>query len=405
MSFSDGIEQEGSRRSPSVSLVRCESYQYELVEEAVRTAISMLGGMESFIKKGEKVLLKVNLLAGVSPEKAVTTHPSVTKAMAVLILEAGGIPVIGDSAPVLGSPEKGFRIAGFSEVAGELGIELLTLKSEKTFKFPQMRYGREFVLSGELDEVDHIMSVAKLKSHGLTSLTGVIKNLFGVVPGRNKATYHFTMQDTRIFSETLVDLFLLLNPILCVMDGVVGMEGKGPRSGNPREVGAILASRDGFALDAIAAALVKQEYARLPVLSEARQRGLLPERLDEIRVLGNTLSEMAIDGFQVPKSDARYGYNSRLPRWASRWAKNRLTARPVIRTELCTACEGCLKTCPIGAIDRCEDKIIIDEKSCIRCYCCDEACPQGAIKLEKGWLQRVIEGRGPQSRDEPSITV
>ena len=72
-----------------VALVRCTEYTDELVSEAVKRGVELLGGISQFVKSGEKIVLKPNVLIGSDPAKCVCTHPTVLKAAGRLIQEAG----------------------------------------------------------------------------------------------------------------------------------------------------------------------------------------------------------------------------------------------------------------------------------------------------------------------------
>ena len=87
-----------------VALVRCEDYDPARVYDAVAQGLSLLGGIEHYVQPGDRIMLKVNLLAATPPAKAVTTHPSVFEAMAKHALAAGARVSYGDS-PGFGRPE------------------------------------------------------------------------------------------------------------------------------------------------------------------------------------------------------------------------------------------------------------------------------------------------------------
>lgn len=64
-----------------VSVIKADNYNIEIVDKAVNDAVNLIGGWQNFIKKGDKVLIKPNMLTNVTPEKAVTTHPEVVRAV------------------------------------------------------------------------------------------------------------------------------------------------------------------------------------------------------------------------------------------------------------------------------------------------------------------------------------
>ena len=81
----------------TVIVKHCDNYDERLVDKKISQIFEELGGIGSFVKPGQKVLLKVNLLMDKPAEAMVTTHPLVVKAVAKLVRDAGANPVIGDS--------------------------------------------------------------------------------------------------------------------------------------------------------------------------------------------------------------------------------------------------------------------------------------------------------------------
>jgi Pyruvate/2-oxoacid:ferredoxin oxidoreductase delta subunit len=232
-------------------------------------------------------------------------------------------------------------------------------------------------------EADAIINLPKLKTHGMTTLTGAVKNLFGCIPGKRKVQWHFnTGVNHALFMRMLVELYAFLEPRLTIMDAVVGMEGNGPGSGDPREIGALLAGRDAVSVDVVSAMLVGVAPAKLPVLQAALEAGIGETKPARITVLGEPLESLAVRNFRLPP---RAHLEWRLPEWARSSLKNAFTSRPVIDSHSCIQCGICQGHCPQGAIKNRGTKLEIRYRDCIRCFCCQEFCPQGAITVGKGW--------------------
>src|SRR5208283_2199925 len=106
-----------------VAVIRCVSYDGQQVLESVKKGIDLLGGISSFVKPGEKIVLKPNILVGVEAEKCVTTHPAVFGAVGKLCQAAGAKVYYGDS-PSFGKAESNLRRAGLKQVGDELGFML-----------------------------------------------------------------------------------------------------------------------------------------------------------------------------------------------------------------------------------------------------------------------------------------
>ncbi|MHB8947273.1 MAG: DUF362 domain-containing protein, partial [Bacillota bacterium] len=211
-----------------MSVVRCSTYEQEAVDRAVAESVRLVGGMERYIKPGQRVYLKVNLLTRRRPEEAVTTHPAVVEAVVRMVQAAGGIVTIGDSP---GGPytERWVgpirRTAGLDEVAQRTGAAIDQEYVEMTRAFPEGKLVKGFVLTKAAAEADVIVAVPKLKTHGFMSFTGAVKVLFGCIPGLHKMEYHVRMPVVQDFADMLVDLALCVRPVLTVMDAVVGMDG------------------------------------------------------------------------------------------------------------------------------------------------------------------------------------
>jgi len=215
----------------SVSIVKCLNYDEEIVLNELRRSIDLIGGIQTFVAKGNRVLLKPNLLYGRSPEKAVTTHPAIVKGMIQIVREAGGVPFIGDS-PSVGSTIKAAEKAGIKTVAEEMKCPLVEFDKPV---FPTKGRGKIFKQL-EIDqtvlEADVIINLPKWKTHTQMLLTLGVKNLFGCIPGPRKAVWHLKAgEDRKTFAQILVDVYQVIRPSLTVLDGVVGMEGNGPNSG------------------------------------------------------------------------------------------------------------------------------------------------------------------------------
>lgn len=177
-----------------VALIKCDNYELSEVKSAINRGIDLLGGIDLFVKEGDKILLKPNLLASESAEKSVTTHPVVFEAIISIlqeIKEKKNIKKIsyGDS-PGIG---KGISVAqksGISEVAEKLNIEYADFDEPVGVSFNEGIKEKSFTIAKPILEADTIISLPKLKSHALTIMTGAVKNQFGCIPGFRKAEYH-----------------------------------------------------------------------------------------------------------------------------------------------------------------------------------------------------------------------
>ena len=208
-----------------VVLKYCPEYTAD-VELRLREGLVELGGMSTFVKPGQKVLLKVNLLMKKRPEEAVTTHPSVVEAMVHLVQEAGGIPIIGDSPGgpyTVNSLQAIYTRSGLREVAERTGAILNEDVGQTTIHNPEGKLTKSLTITNCALQADVIIPISKLKTHGMMTFTGAVKILFGVIPGLLKAEYHLKMFKVDDFADLLVDIATYIKPALSIMDGVVGV--------------------------------------------------------------------------------------------------------------------------------------------------------------------------------------
>lgn len=382
------------KKAATVALVKCGSYEYTEVKKAVVKGLELIGGVASLVEPGQKILLKPNLLAAELPERCVTTHPSVFKAVAEALMKSGAVLTYGDS-PALGSTEKVARKAGIMAAAQELGIELADFKKGREVIFEKGIQNKKFVIAQGVLDCDGLVSIPKFKTHGLTMLTGAIKNQFGCIPGVLKGEFHVKLPRLDDFARMLVDLNCLLRPRLFVMDAVMAMEGNGPRGGNPRHMGVLLFSTDPVALDATAGRLVGVCPDEVPTLKYGQESGLGVWKSEVVEIVGDSLAELRVEGFVRGKKTTSFeGGSQRL--------RNFVVPRPRIKAEECIQCGICREMCPLkpSAVDWMKDNKsmppVYNYDRCIRCYCCQELCPEGAIEIYTPWPGRLLTPLRPR---------
>lgn len=380
----------------TVALVRCESYDYGEVERAVRRGIDLVGGVRSFAKSGEKILLKANLLVGDAPEKCVNTHPSILRAVAEIFKAAGAQVAYGDS-PAIGTARAASRKIGMDVAAKAAGIELREFQPGREVHFADGLQNKRFTVAEAVLESDGIVSLPKLKAHGMQKFTGCVKNQFGCIPGLLKGEFHVRIPDAYAFAQMLVDLDRLVRPRLYVMDGVVAMEGNGPRGGTPRKLNVLLFSADPIALDATACRLINLDPLLVPTIAFGQAAGRGTCEAERVELLGDGFDSFRCDDFVIDRTAIKPYREKGLLRFIG----NRLVAKPVIVEERCVRCGLCITVCPakpkaVGwrGGDTSQPPVY-EYRACIRCYCCQELCPEKAIELRKPLLRRLFSRRPP----------
>lgn len=360
-----------------VALVRAQDYEPAGVRRALERALALLGGLEGVVPRGAKVFVKVNLLPPPSPpERGIITHPAFAEAVLALLKELTPHIVVGDDV----HEARSFELGGYREMCRRLGVELLNLR-ERGFVEVALDGGvlKKVYIARAVREAEVLVNLPKLKTHALTTFTGAIKNLYGVIPAGLRTALHGEHPAPQEFAQVLVDIFAAARPALTVMDGIVAMEGAGPANGTPRPLGLILASPDAVAVDAVAQSAIGLDPLRVWTTYHAHRRGLGVGDLREIEVLGESLEGLRVRDFRLPPAAGEM--MGRVPAPLTRWATRHLQAQPVVVPARCVGCGACVRACPTGAAQLRGKKAWIDRKKCIRCMCCHEACRYDAIAL------------------------
>jgi uncharacterized protein (DUF362 family)/NAD-dependent dihydropyrimidine dehydrogenase PreA subunit len=370
----------------TVAVVRCPTYDRREVEAAVERAVELVGGVGRYVAEGERILLKPNLLSAKAPERAITTHPEVARAMIGLVRGAGGVPELGDSpGGAIRGVERVWRNTGFQALAEETGTPLLSFEASGS----EERRGalRSYMVAKPVLDADGIINLPKMKTHVLTLYTGAVKNMYGIVPGFMKGRLHSVAPRPVPFSRVVVDIFSLAPPRLTVMDAVVAMEGDGPSGGSPREIGAIVASSDPIALDAVVSRMMGYRERQVPTVRLGEEAGLGVAGFDDIDIVGDDPTGLSPDGFRLPGTGAL----NYIPDILVRMLEPFVWAHPEMSRERgCRgpACGMCVRSCPVSAIRMVEGTPKVDYERCVECLCCHEVCPHDAVEVKLSWLAR-----------------
>ncbi len=385
----------------TVYIVKCENY--DQAQEKMGDLLSLMGGIGQFVKSGERITLKVNLLGAAPPEKAVSTHPAVVAAIGRLTKKEGAVPLIADS------PGSGFKYSettlkklyatcGMFDAAKEAGIDVNMDTGYDEVSFSQGKLIKHLEVIKPVTQADGVFNLCKMKTHVFMHMTGAVKNHFGIIPGVSKIGFHAKLNDKTRFADMLLDLALFVSPRLSIMDAVLAMEGDGPGlSGTPRQVGLMMASTSPLALDIVAGEIMGLPHERNPVLMAAERRGL-PCGIDDVTVIGADLNSIKIHDYVFPATVAegaglsmgKSKGNNPVVGWA---ARSLLTKRPSIIKDKCVGCGVCRDSCPQDAIRITPEApvyAIINQRDCIRCYCCHELCPHSAVAIKENPISKLL---------------
>lgn len=379
-----------------VCILSCESYDYELVEKKIFECLDSMENIKPKVRTGSKVLVKANLLKKNSPDDAVTTHPTVVESIVRYFQQLGCKVIVGDSP---GGPfnEKSlmavYKSTGMFDVQKRTGCELNFDTSFVEVKNDEAKMLKNMKIVKAFDEVDFVVSAAKLKTHAMMTYTGAIKNLYGTIPGVTKAEYHFKMNNIENFANAIVDICEYVKPDLSIIDGIEGMEGDGPSSGDKRFVGLIFASENPYALDTVASKIIGIDPLSIPILRVVKERNIFSVDINDIEFVGLKPQDIDIKQFKLPVSANVNFVGGRVPKFMENWILNNFRPRPVFNHNICVSCGICAQNCPPKAIDMSKGKPEVDLKRCIRCFCCHELCPKKAIDIKKHVIHETIFNR------------
>lgn len=336
---------------------------------------------------GKKVLVKPNILGPFKPEKAITTHPSLVRAVVRRLKLLGACVIVGDNAGVrsYGCNEQAARIAGIID-ASEGCYKNIGKHSVKV-KINEL----DIAVSRDILDCDVYISLPKFKTHMSTIITGGIKNNYGIVVGQEKTRFHQLFSKYEDFARLVIDIYSIRPPDLLIMDAVVGMEGDGPNSPQLRNINKLIAADNAVAMDAIICYMMGISTEDVPLMRFAKIRRLGPVSLDQINIEGELIR---LDNFRLPATFKK-------PRGADGLVFAILyhligRGKLYINPKRCTGCLFCVEACPQNAIkvEECVNngKPVLDTTNCTLCFCCKEACENNAIILRGALalMQRIL---------------
>lgn len=349
-----------------VGIKTCNTYDIDKLYLNLQELFEYLGGLQKFIQPGDKVLLKVNLTGPFKPEQGATTHPNLVQAIVRILKEHGACPVIADGPATILSP---LDITGMNQVAKEEGVKAYILDKYEPVRNEGNLIVDEIMYSSDVLQADKVITVPKLKTHALTLYTGAIKNSFGTVAYEQRKSLH-TYRSIEEFSKVLVDVFRVRVPDLCIIDGILGMDGIGPVHGNAEHYNVMLASSDPVAIDTIGATLLGYDPANVLMIQEAAKLNLGESDINKIITNYDYEELIAKKPNIIP-----YFTGSRRERFISR-----VMGKVEFDITKCVRCGECQNGCPGGAIQLLPEQKV-DEKLCLHCLRCYEVCHRGAVRI------------------------
>lgn len=364
-----------------VVIQECKTYEAEPLIAKINAAVEMLGGWAKYVKPGDNVLLKVNLIGPKTSESASVTHAEFVRAM-VRILKGQKCTVwVGDSSggaiAGIAPTAQSFKVAGYERVAEEEGAIIKNFDREGVLSIvPESQCEESMHIAKPMFDADVVINLPKLKTHSAQVYTGSVKNLFGCIPGLKKAKYHKMAPDPKDLGEIICDIHKATTIQLHIMDGILAMEGEGPTAGSVYQANKILVSEDPLALDVVAAKMLGMEIEDIPILETAQKRNLGEGRLKNISLVGDYKKIPRLEGFKLPK---RFRGSRKVTGKTLIKVIDFFKTRPRVNLKKCQKCNMCVESCPVHAIDRATKQI--DYTACIECMCCHELCMYNAVEL------------------------
>lgn len=273
---------------PTVSIINEEDHS-----KCVQKSIDLLGGISNFIKKGETILLKPNLVVPLKTETGVTTNPAVISALIDLCHKVDVKKVyVGDSPFFPFKSRQAFEISGIKDAVIDAGGEILYFDEESYIEFSSKNaiILQKIRLPKKLREIDGIITVPRLKTHNQTIISLSLKNLHGLVTPEDKKLYH---RDD--IHQKLIDITHIVKDKLRLglIDGTYALEGQGPTLGTPLYLNLCLAGADLVALDSIGTTLMGFSPNDIAHIRLAAQQGLGVMDLTKIKVVGSSLDSVS----------------------------------------------------------------------------------------------------------------
>ncbi len=259
----------------------------ERSHEPVFKALDLIDYKSALAGK-DKVLIKVNFITDTTWETGATTDPIVVEAIIMKLKELPVSVTVVESDATITNADKAFEKTGMKEMCQRNGIEFLNLRYVKDrvkISIPQGETLQSITVPRLVAE-SAIVSAAKLKTHSATGVTLGMKNMFGLLPDKFKAKYH-----AKGISKVVVDINSVLKPALTVIDGFVGMEGKGPVDGTPVKMDVIIAGKNVVATDAVGCRVMGIDPHSIKHLCRAQEKAL--GNIDNIEVVGEKIENVA----------------------------------------------------------------------------------------------------------------
>lgn len=379
----------------NVYAIKCNNYEIDNTYEALKDLL-ITNNLLDFVKPNMVIAIKANLVAATKPDSAVITHPSLILALCKILLEMNAKVIVGDS------PGGMFNEIFLNNIYNKTNMNLIkNVGANLNYDFSQevvetnyLKIVKRLDCSSWLLKADAVINFSKMKTHGMMSLSGSVKNMFGSVPGTIKLEYHYRYPNHKDFADMLIDIQEFYKCKLHIVDSIMAMEGNGPTMGTPRFVGLLLAGKNPYNIDIVCAKLMNLDINQVPTIYQAIQRKLSVDSFEKINLNMDINPFIVTDFLNIERLETIQFYEDKsksfFKRIIGKLAKKILLTRPNVKKKECIGCQKCFNICPAKAIKMSRKKPVINKNVCIRCFCCQEFCPVGAMKTHRTFLSKIL---------------
>lgn len=240
-------------------------------KETLTKAFDAIGGIETFIKKGDRVLLKVNAAFATPPILSATANPDLIARCIELCYKAGADLVRVTDNPI-NDPAACFKLTGIAEAVESAGGELILPKND-FFKPTSVKGGSLIqnwpLLYEPFNGITKLIGIAPVKDHQRSGASMTMKNWYGLLGGQRNI-FH---QDIH---NTIKELAMMVRPTLVILDGTTTMMTNGPTGGamsDLKDTNTMIVSTDQVAADAFGCTLLGKTVNDLPFIPKAADAG------------------------------------------------------------------------------------------------------------------------------------
>ena len=251
----------------SKSRVILRSVRDRSLDDVIFEIFTFCGAGES-IKSGTKVLIKPNYCTE-RKEMIHTANTSFGLVESVVkhLKDLTADITICESDGARYNVEEAYESNGVYDLVKKYDIKAVNLSCDEKV-WLDSRHVKTWDFAKTFIETDYFITLPALKVHATTVFTGALKNQWGCVPRRDRLIWH------KYMPEMLADIAKLTPPRMTIMDGIIGMQGRGPINGYPINAGVVLGSTDPVALDATGMRFIGLEPATSEIVRVVAESGV-----------------------------------------------------------------------------------------------------------------------------------